>query len=128
LARVTFEQLLWWSEHAEQKEWLSSPKTPLGNLFGSHHQVGVVKPTSFDEEAQTLAERFKRRQVVVLNLQQADVELTKRMVDFCAGLAYALDVVVHPIADSLFLLSPAEVEVFRKEKSRTAGREFYNQS
>jgi FtsZ-interacting cell division protein YlmF len=128
LARVTFEQLLSWPEHAEQKKWLSSPKTPLGNLFGSHHQVGVVKPTSFDEGAQTLAERFKRRQAVVLNLQQADAELAKRTVDFCAGLAYALDGAVHPIADSLFLLSPAEVEVFRKERSRTAGREFYNQS
>jgi cell division inhibitor SepF len=50
------------------------------------------------------------------------------MVDFCAGLAYALDGTVHPIADSLFLLTPAEVEVFDKEGSRTSEREFYNQS
>ncbi len=50
------------------------------------------------------------------------------MVDFCAGLAYALDGTVHPIADSLFLLTPAEVEVFDNEGSRTSEREFYNQS
>ena len=50
------------------------------------------------------------------------------MVDFCAGLAYALDGAIHPIADSLFLLTPAEVEVSSKEGPRTAGREFYNQS
>jgi cell division inhibitor SepF len=90
--------------------------------------MSVVKPTSFDEGAQTLAKRFKRRQAVVLNLEQADAELTKRMVDFCAGLAYALDGAVHPIVDSLFLLTPAEVEVSDKEGSRTSGREFYNQS
>jgi cell division inhibitor SepF len=88
----------------------------------------VVKATSFDEGAQTLAKHFKRRQAVVLNLQQADAELTKRTVDFCAGLAYALDGAVHQIADSLFLLTPAEVEVSNNEGSRTSGREFYNQS
>jgi cell division inhibitor SepF len=55
-------------------------------------------------------------------------ELAKRMVDFCAGLAYALDGAIHPIAGSLFLLTPAEVEFSSKEGPRTAGREFYNQS
>ena len=126
---LPFEQLSSsWFEHEEQKERFSNPKASLGNHFGSHHQMGVVKPTSFDEGAQILAERFKRRQAVVLNLQQAEAELAKRMVDFCAGLAYALDGAIHPIADSLFLLTPAEVEVSSKEGSRTAGREFYNQS
>ena len=90
--------------------------------------MGVVKPTSFDEGAQALAERFRHRQAIILNLQQADVELAKRMVDFCAGLAYALDGAIHPIAGSLFLLTPAEVEFSSKEGPRTAGREFYNQS
>jgi len=126
---LPFEQLSSsWFEHAEQKERFSNPKASLGNLLDSRHQVGVAKPTSFDEGAQALAERFKRRQAVVLNLQQADTELAKRMVDFCAGLAYALDGAIHPIADSLFLLTPAEVEVSGKEGPSTAGREFYNQS
>jgi cell division inhibitor SepF len=117
-----------WFEHAEQKGQFSTPKSSLGNLLGPHLQMSVVKSTSFDESAQLLAKRFKHQQAVVLNLQQADAELTKRMVDFCAGLAYALDGMVHPIADSLFLLTPAEVEVSSKEGSRTAGSQFYNQS
>ena len=125
---LPFEQLDSWFEHTEQRERFSNPEASLGNLLGSHHQISVVKPTSFDEGAQTLAKHFKRRQAVVLNLQQADAELTKRMVDFCAGLAYALDGAVHPIADSLFLLTPADVEVSNNEGSRTSGREFYNQS
>jgi FtsZ-interacting cell division protein YlmF len=128
LARVTFEQLSSWSEHTEQKEWFSSPKPSLGNLFGSYHQMGVVKPTSCDEGVQALAERFRRRQAVVLNLQQAEVELAMRNVDFCAGLADALDGAIHPLVDSLFLLTPSEVEVSSKEGPRTAGREFYNQT
>ena len=115
-------------EHTEQKERFWTSKASLSNLFGSKHQVTVERPTSFDEGAQALAKRFKRRQAVILNLQRADAELTKRMVDFCAGLAYALDGAIHPIADSLFLLTPAQVEVSSKEGPRTAGRQFYNQS
>ncbi len=122
-----------WFEHAEQRERerFSNPTTSLGNLFGSHCQVGVVKPTGFDEGAQAVGEHFRRRQAVkaiILNLQGTDAELAKRMVDFCAGLVYALDGVVHPIANSFFLLAPAEVEVLSKAGSRTTGSEFYNQS
>jgi cell division inhibitor SepF len=126
---LPFEQLSSsWFEHIEQKGRFSSPKASLDNLLDSHHQISVVKPTSFEEGAQTLAKRLKRRQTVVLNLQQADAELTKRMVDFCAGVTYGLGGMVHPIADSLFLLTLAEVEVSSTEGSRTAGRQFYNQS
>jgi FtsZ-interacting cell division protein YlmF len=124
---LPFEQLPSWFEHTEQRVRFSNPEASLGNLLG-FHQISVVKPTSFDEGAQPLAKHFKRRQAVVLNLQQADAELTKRMVDFCAGLAYALDGAVHPIANSLFLLTPADVEVSDNEGSRTSGRKFYNQS
>jgi FtsZ-interacting cell division protein YlmF len=116
-----------WFEYAEQKQGFSKPKASLGNLLGPHYQMSIVNPTSFDEGAQTLAKYFRRRQAVVLNLQQADEELTQRMVDFCAGLAYALDGAIHPIADSLLLLTPAEVDVSDKEGSRTSGRGFYNQ-
>src|ERR671916_2575646 len=50
-------------------------------------RVSVVDPSSFND-AQALADRFKRQQPVILNLQQADAELSRRMVDFCAGLTY----------------------------------------
>jgi FtsZ-interacting cell division protein YlmF len=110
---LPFEQLSSsWFEQAEQKERFTDQKASLGNLFGSPHHMGVVNPSSFEEGAQDLAKRFKRRQAIVLNLQQADAELAKRMVDFCAG---------------LFLLTPAEIEVSSKEGSSIGGGTFYNQ-
>jgi cell division inhibitor SepF len=101
----------------------------VGNLLGSPHQqqVGVVEPSGFEEGAQDLAKRFKRRQAIVVNLQQAEEGLAKRMVDFCAGLAYGLEGTIHPIAPMLFLLSPAEMEVCTKEGSSIGGGKFYNQ-
>ncbi len=82
-------------------------------------RVSVVHPTSFDD-ALVLADRFKRRQVVILNLQRASEQLSRRMVDFCAGLAYGLDGEMHLVADQLLLLAPREVEVSNEKRERTA--------
>ncbi len=90
-------------------------------------RVSVMHPTSFDD-ALILADRFKRRQVVILNLQNADGELSRRMVDFCAGLAYGLDGEIHAVADQLLLLAPREVEVLNEKRERTAQRRLFNQS
>jgi cell division inhibitor SepF len=50
------------------------------------------------------------------------------MMDFCSGLAYALDGAIHPIADLLFLITPAEVEVSSEEGSRITRGNFYNRA
>jgi cell division inhibitor SepF len=86
----------------------------------------VVEVGSFDKGAQAVADRFKRRQPVILNLQRTDDDLSKRMVDFCVGLAYALDGEMHPIVDRLFLLAPSEVEVSSKERPSEARNTFFN--
>ena len=86
----------------------------------------MIDPSSFND-AQALADRFKRQQPVILNLQQADVELSRRMVDFCAGLTYALDGQIQTVANRVFLLTPRNVEVSAEERKRLAERAFFNQ-
>jgi cell division inhibitor SepF len=118
-----------WAARAEHEEW--SPvhamhEAPLDKAWGSPGRIFVVNATSFDEGAQGVADRFKRRQPVILNLQRADEDLSKRMVDFCAGLAYALDGEMRPIVDRLFLLTPSEVEVSSKERPMEARNAFFN--
>jgi cell division inhibitor SepF len=88
-------------------------------------RVSVVHPTSFDD-ALVLADRFKRRQVVILNLQRAGEQLSRQMVDFCVGLAYGLDGEVHIVADQLLLLTPREVEVSNEKRERPAERRLFN--
>ncbi|MDQ3913459.1 MAG: cell division protein SepF [Actinomycetota bacterium] len=89
-------------------------------------RVSVINPASFND-AQTLADRFKRQQPVILNLQQADAELSRRMVDFCSGLTYALDGNIQTVANRVFLLTPRNVEVSAEERKRLAERAFFNQ-
>ena len=88
--------------------------------------MSVINPASFND-AQALADRFKRQQPVILNLQQADQELSRRMVDFCSGLTYALDGQIQTVANRVFLLTPRNVEVSAEERKRLAERAFFNQ-
>lgn len=111
--------------------WFGYPEydEPSSSIDGSPaapRRVSILSPKNFDE-TQGLANAFKRRQVVVLNLRHVDRGLSKRVVDFCAGLTYALGGRVQPITDRLFLLVPHDVEVSDEESGRLTGRAFFNQ-
>ncbi|HEX6666831.1 MAG TPA: cell division protein SepF [Solirubrobacterales bacterium] len=98
---------------------------PVDN--GGDIQVHLVIPRNFND-AQQVADQFKRSVPVILNLQTADHELSKRMIDFCSGLTYALDGGMQRIAEKMFLLTPRNVEVSAEEKARLIDKGFFNQS
>jgi cell division inhibitor SepF len=96
---------------------------------GSQVRVHLVLPRSFND-AQQIADRFKDSVPVILNLQSADTELSKRLIDFASGLTYALDGSMQRVADKVFLLTPQNVEVSAEERARAldpAGA-FFNQA
>jgi cell division inhibitor SepF len=99
---------------------------PVDNGSGDL-QVHLVIPRNFND-AQQVADQFKRSVPVILNLQTADHELSKRMIDFCSGLTYALDGGMQRIAEKMFLLTPRNVEVSAEEKARLIDKGFFNQS
>ena len=100
---------------------------PVDNGGAADVQVHLVTPTSFND-AQEVADRFKRTVPVILNLQTTDGELAKRLIDFASGLTYALDGGMQKIAEKTFLLTPRNVEVSAEEKARLVEKGFFNQS
>jgi cell division inhibitor SepF len=90
-------------------------------------QVHVVHPKSFND-AQQVADRFKKDVPVILNLQDSDHDLQKRMVDFSSGLTYALDGGMQRIADKVFMLTPRNVELSAEERARLIEKGFFNQA
>ena len=116
-----------WSGHPEPEVLFSDREVTLDNPFDSTQRINIMVPTDFENGARDVAHLFKRRQPVVMNLQRTDAVLSKRMVDFCAGLAYALDGRICPIVDRLYLLTPNGVEVSRTEDLTAVGQEFFNQ-
>ena len=91
-------------------------------------KVHLVLPRSFND-AQQIADRFKQGIPVILNLQSADTELSKRLIDFASGLTYALNGGMQRVADKVFLLTPRNVEVSAEQRAALLERGgFFNQA
>jgi cell division inhibitor SepF len=91
-------------------------------------RVHLVLPRSFND-AQQIADKFKQGIPVILNLQGADNELSKRLIDFASGLTYALNGGMQRIADKVFLLTPRNVEVSAEQRAALLERGgFFNQA
>ncbi len=117
----------------EEDEW-SADETPRRQARlrrvdpGPPAKVHLVVPRSFND-AQQIADRFKAQIPVILNLQSADTDLSKRLIDFASGLTYALDGSMQRVADKVFLLTPRNVELSAEERARALERGgFYNQA
>ena len=99
----------------------------LEAVAGAAVKVHLVVPRSFND-AQSIADKFKDSTPVIVNLQSADPELSKRLIDFSSGLTYALGGSMQRVADKVFLLTPRNVEVSAEERARLVDRGFYNQA
>jgi cell division inhibitor SepF len=83
----------------------------------------VVVPTSFNE-IQDVADKFKGNQPVIVNMQGADRELSRRLIDFSSGLCYGLGGHMEKVANQVYLLTPVNVEVPAEERRRLEERGF----
>jgi cell division inhibitor SepF len=110
---------------------LTDQRSPTRNLEAVRgpgtSQVHLVLPRSFND-AQQVADRYKNGVPVILNLQNADSELSKRLIDFASGLTYALEGGMQRIADKVFLLTPRDVELSAEDRARMLERGFFNQA
>ncbi|HEX5224617.1 MAG TPA: cell division protein SepF [Solirubrobacteraceae bacterium] len=99
---------------------------PVRNANGDV-RVHLVIPKSFND-AQQIADKFKDSIPVILNLQTAETDLSKGLIDFASGLTYALDGGMQRIADKVFMLTPRNVEISAEERARLIEKGFFNQS
>ncbi len=76
----------------------------------SQIQVVLVKPTRF-EDAPSIADHLNARKTVVLNLEAANRETSRRLIDFLSGTAYATRGNIKKVANSTFIITPANVDV-----------------
>ena len=80
-------------------------------------RVHVVAPLQFGD-ARQIADKLMSNQPVIINLQVANRELMRRMIDFCSGVAYALNGKMERVADKVFLVTPSNVQVSAEERQR----------
>ena len=104
----------------------STPIRAVESARPQNMEVHLVVPKSFND-AQQIADKFKATVPVILNLQSAETDLAKRLIDFASGLTYALDGGMQRVADKVFLLTPRNVEVSAEERARLLEKGFFNQ-
>lgn len=91
-------------------------------------KVHLVQPSAFND-AQEIGDKFREGVSVLMNLQSADADLARRLVDFASGLAYGLSGSMQPVAERVFLITPAGVQVSAEERRRfLEERGFFNQA
>ena len=73
-------------------------------------QVVLVKPERF-EDAPSIADHLVNKRTVVLNLESANKDVIRRVVDFLSGVAYALNGQIKRVATSTFIITPYNVDI-----------------
>jgi cell division inhibitor SepF len=84
-------------------------------------KMHIAEPKSFTE-AQSIADRFKDGTPVIMNLTTTDPDLSKRFLDFASGLTYGLNGGLQKVAERVFMLSPADVDVSAEDRRRLRDR------
>ncbi len=92
----------------------------------SQVRMHMIEPKSFND-AEQVGQKFKSDIPVIINLQLADAELAKRLIDFASGLTYGLDGGIQRVADKVFMLTPHNVDVSAEDKKWLREKGFFNQ-
>jgi cell division inhibitor SepF len=98
---------------ARQEADYDNPVRVVHSLAAKTMKPHAVSPDAFND-AQEIGDRFKSGQPVIVNLQAADRDLQRRLVDFSSGLCYAMGGKMDRVADQVYLLTPADVEVSKE--------------
>ncbi len=70
----------------------------------------VVKPEVFDE-ARDAANHLKERKTIVMNLENVDLDVARRIVDFISGSVFALDANIRKVSNGIFVIAPNNVGI-----------------
>jgi cell division inhibitor SepF len=93
---------------------------------GSGSSIHRAEPKRFNE-ARELGDRYKSGVPVIMNLQETEDLIARRLVDFASGLVFGLGGKIELVANRVYLLTPHDMEVSAEERERLREGGFYNQ-
>jgi cell division inhibitor SepF len=103
------------------------PQAAPVNTVAELSRITTLHPRTYNE-ARTIGENFREGVPVIMNLSEMDDSDAKRLVDFAAGLVFAVRGTIERVTNKVFLLSPPNVSVAAEDKQRIAEGGFFNQS
>lgn len=98
-------------DHHTDRSMHDSTRNKVMNINATTQlKVVLVKPEHF-EDASSIADHLNEKRTVVLNLESANKEIARRLVDFLSGVAYANNGQIKRVANSTFIITPYNVDV-----------------
>lgn len=82
----------------------------MGASSASKQEVMLFRPGSFNDTSKA-ADDLRNRKAVIVNMENVDKAMARRVVDFLSGCVYALDGDVKKIAQSAYLFCPHNMEI-----------------
>lgn len=73
-------------------------------------QVILVKPEAF-EDAQDIADNLMSKRTVLLNIENLNKEISRRLIDFISGVAYAQGGNIKRVANRTYIITPYNVDI-----------------
>lgn len=111
-----------------------TPSAPVSTGFNGHvvgsgissakQQLVLVRPDTFND-APAIANNLREKKAIVLNLDNVDKALARRVVDFLSGCTYAVDGSVKKVAHATYLFCPSNMEITGDLKTLTGETEAY---
>ncbi len=89
---------------------LGGGKAKTVSLNSTQMQVVLVKPERYDDVT-SIADHLNDGKTVVLNLESADMDLSRRIVDFLSGATYANHGNMRKVSKGTFLIVPNGVDM-----------------
>ena len=74
-------------------------------------QVVLFKPEHFGEETTAVADELLKMHTVVLNLENTNKDISRRILDFLSGVTYANNGKIKRVATSTFIITPYNVDL-----------------
>ncbi len=89
----------------------SSRRNKVVNIHATTQlAVVLVKPERFDD-ARSIADHLNAKRTVVLNLEQTSKDVSRRLIDFLGGVAYANNGQIQRVANSTYIITPYNVDI-----------------
>lgn len=96
----------------ERHESRSSQRNKVININATAKlAVALFKPERFGEETRTIADELLKTHTVVLNLENTNRDMSRRIIDFLSGVAYANGGKIKKVASSTFIIIPNNVDL-----------------
>jgi len=94
------------------------------NAAGNKQEVVLFRPGSFNDTSKA-ADDLRSRKAVIVNMENVDKAMARRVVDFLSGCVYALDGDVKKIAQSAYLFCPHNMDIVGDLETLQAEAEVY---